>query len=214
MNQLSFRLVVVANNLNWASLPEKIQAVCDFYAPVCTLIPEIIHTSLQPVFNNKYPELAPLYVVDRGWYDVNVATPYANRADFILFITPQSDHPGLVTYAGYMSFNNVGPWETTVFAQGEHDHTYVANLDLGDSFTLTAQHELSHAFYRFLGKPDATHRHFPTIGDPPCDNTPVNVLADFDFTTRFAVLEWLKGKLISALTTLKVIQKSHLQTIV
>lgn len=207
-----FKLLVIANNLNWPSLADKIEAVCDFYVPVCTLVPTIVHTSMHPVFNNSYPGLAPLYVVDRGWYEVNVATPYAGQADFLMFVTPPSDHPTMVTYAGYMSFNNVGPWETTVFAQGEHDRTLMQGRDMGDSFTLIAEHELSHAFYYFLGRRDDTHVHFPN-NQPNYADDPRNVLKDFDFTTKYARLEWLKDKLLAALVLLGILKRQQAVTI-
>ncbi len=206
----TFKLLVLANQIDWETLPAKMEAVKAFYAPVCNLDIEIRHVSLYPTYA-QYPDVTPLYVIDRGWYDVNLAAPNALQADLILFITK----PGSVeTWAGYMSYNNVGPWETTVFVNGgENDHIYMGGTDMGDAFTLLACHELSHAFYRIVGKQDDTHVHFPVNQSPYLDN-PTNVLKDFDFGARYAVLEWLKDKLVSAATTLYFIQKRHIQTTV
>lgn len=205
-------MVVVANNINWPSLPSKIEAICDFYRPVCDINPIIVKTRLTPKFR-LYPELAPLNVVDRKWYDENIAVPHALDADIILFITPASDHPGLLTYSGYMNLNNVGPWETTVFVNGEHDHVYQNGQDHGDYLTLIAEHELSHAFYAMVGKRDDTHSHFPNTpqGSPlrSDDPMPTHALEDFDFSSRYAVLEWLKNKLLAALTAIGAIQKKQ-----
>jgi len=202
MNTRTFKLLVLANNLNWTSLPEKLEAVRAFYAPACDLDIELRHTALQPIFA-RYPDVA-LPIIDHDWYDANLAAPNALKADIILFIT----EPGTVTtYQGYMNQNTIGPWETTVYVHGENDHTFIDGIDLGNSFVLTACHELSHVFYRMVTKPDATHRHFPSAGDPPCDNQPSWVLADFDFGTRSATLEWCREHLIAMLTALKLIDK-------
>jgi hypothetical protein len=206
----TFKLLVLANHLDWASLPAKIEAVKAFYAPVCNLDIEIRRVSLYPTYA-LYPELAPLYVIDRGYYDLNIAAPNALAADIILFVTEAPLN--IATYEGYMSFNNVGPWETTVFAHGENDHTYVDGKDLGDAFVLMACHELSHAFYRICGKRDATHRCFPSAEQLP-GFAPHDVLPSFDFGTRYAILEWLKDKLLSAATALSLMRKQHLETTV
>jgi hypothetical protein len=206
----TFRLLVLANNIDWASLSAKMDAVKTFYAPVCNLEISIQQISVTPVYT-LYPELEPLYVIDRDWYDQHFAAPAALLADIVLFITkPGYQTP---TYMGYMSYNNVGPWETTVFVLGgENDHTYVNEKDFGDSFTLLACHELSHVFYAVMHLADATHLHFPST-DPHTDNTPTNVLKDFNFQTPNAILEWLKDQLVSALTALKIIQKSPIAII-
>src|SRR5689334_3259223 len=125
MAQRTFKLLVLVNKIDWPSLPQKMEAVRAFYAPVCDLQIEIRQVSLDPVYA-LYPNLAPLYIIDRGWYDVNVATPNALEADIILFVTQSGT---MVTYQGYMSYNNVGPWETTVFAHGENDHVYMQGRD-------------------------------------------------------------------------------------
>src|SRR4051794_10472781 len=111
----TFKLLVLANQINWKTLPEKMEAVKRFYAPVCNLEIETRNVSIYPTYA-KYPELAPLYIIDRGYYDLNIATPNALDADIILFVTPPPAN--VVTYEGYMSSNNVGPWETTVFVHG------------------------------------------------------------------------------------------------
>src|SRR5690348_16659361 len=205
----TFRVKVIANNLRWSSLDQKLEKVRQFYAPVCDLVFDVEYTNYSPTFNNTYPGLAPLYVVDRGWYDVNLATPYATEADIIMFIVAASDHPNMTTFAGLMGFNNVGPWETTIFAQGENDHVYMQGKDMGESFVHYACHELSHVFYYYCGKRDDTHVHFPVSQDPYTD-APENVLKDFDFSTQYAILEWLKDTLIAALTFLSILQKRHL----
>lgn len=210
-NKTTFTVKVIANNIHWNSLPAKLDAIRDFYAPRCNLVFDVVRTSLEPVFST-YPELGTVAVVDREWYDVNIATPHAIDTDLILLIVSRVDHIGIVTYAGYMSFNNVGPWETTVFAQGEFDDLYMQGKNLGNSFVVYACHELSHAFYYIVGKHDDTHVHFPVAQDPYVDD-PKNVLADFDFSTRYAALEWLKDKLIGAATVLGILQKRHIALI-
>src|SRR5689334_21694563 len=117
----TFKLLVLANQIDWPTLRQKMEAVRQFYAPVCNLDIEVRNVSMQPTFAT-YPDVAPLSVIDRGYYDLNIAAPNALGADIILFVTPAPLN--VATYEGYMSYNNVGPWETTIFVHGkETDHT-------------------------------------------------------------------------------------------
>jgi hypothetical protein len=205
----TFKLLVIANQLGWPSLQAKVDAIRAFYAPVCNLDITIQRVSLNPVYA-LYPDLAPLNVIDRGYYDLNIASPNALAADIILFITeaPQT----VITPNGYMSMNNVGPWEATVFARGENDHTYMKGTDMGDTFTLFACHELSHAFYRLVGKPDLTHTYFPAP-DTPYVGPPSAVLKDFDFSSRISTLNWLLDQLKAMATALSLLKKQNVATV-
>lgn len=206
----TFNVVVLQNNMQWASLGSKLAAVASFYAPVCQLTFTVVNTHLRPIF-------APdggtgIYIVDKGWYDVNVATPYAGSADIIIFVTPDADHPNLPTYLGVMTMNNVGPWEITLFANGENDQTYMNGESLGNSFELYVCHEISHAFYYYCGERDDTHVHFPVNQDPYTDH-PANVLKDFDFSQRYPALEYLKEKCMQILVNLRMLSKSPVVTV-
>lgn len=205
-NKPTFAVKVIANNIDWQSLPAKLANIATFFSSKCNLSFDIVRTSMNPVLNNSYEGLAPLYIIDRGWYDLNVALPHAGDADIVMFISGLKDHIGKVTFIGAMTFNNVGPWEVTVFAGGENDHTYMQGNDMGNAFELYACHELSHVFYAMLKLHDDTHVHFP-VDQKPYEDYPTNVLADFDFSTRWARLEYLKAQLSRALVALGLLKK-------
>lgn len=212
----TFNVVVVANNTDWPTLWDKMAAVRQFYAPVCDLRVSIEHTRMQPVFNNSYPGLAPLYVLDRGWYDVNVTMPMIKKhpdVDIIIFIVSEKDRHGLPTYSGLMDFNNLGPWEITMFVNGEGDSIFKDGRNYGSEFEVITEHELSHAFYYYCGKQDDTHLHFPGGRNDVILPDPTAVLRDFDFGTRYAILEWCKDKLLTALVSIGFLSKKNVSSI-
>src|SRR5207249_2714418 len=104
----TFRVGLVANNIQWPSLLNKVSQIQAFFAPVCNLIVTIEHTSLAPVFNSRYPDLAPTAVVDFGWYDANISGPRASEYDIIIFVVAPNDHVGTITYQGVMTQHNMG----------------------------------------------------------------------------------------------------------
>lgn len=213
MPKPTFNVKVLANNLQWASLSSKLASVAAFYYPVCVLSFQVVQTRLSPVFNASYPGLGGVSIVDEGWYDANIAEPHAGDADMVVFITPQSDHPGTVTFQGMMTQNNVGPWEITIFANGENDHVYMDGQDLGNSFVDYLEHEISHALYAYCGLRDDTHVHFPFNQDPYADK-PENVLKDFDFSQKYPELEYLKEKLKQAMVLLSLMSKKPVMQVI
>lgn len=173
----TFRLKVIADRIEWGSLPQILEDVRKFYAPSVDLNISIVHTSLSPVYNSTYADLAPLAVVDYDWYDRNVTVPHLADADIVLLLTPQPTTP--TTYAGIMTFANCGPWECTVFVTKETDRASVNGKDLGNSTALVIKHELAHAFYRMKNpaeSADHTHQYF-------YGGTPEKVLPDLVFNT-------------------------------
>lgn len=211
----TFRVALLANNIQWPSLLNKIAQIQAFYAPVCNLVITVEHTSLHPVFNSTYPGLAPIAVVDFDWYDANISGPRAAQYDIIIFAVSPNDHVGTTTYQGHMTQHNMGPWETTVFAGAEDDHVYVNGVDFGNTFVHYACHELSHVFYYMLGKRDDTHVHFP-VGQTPYNDEPQYVIKDFGFTQASSLqikLAYFKDLLTNALAALGRIKKQRLVTI-
>jgi hypothetical protein len=172
----SFSLRILANNEagSWASWPEKIAAIKAFYAPVCELDITLTPTTLSPQFAPYGPISGSgnVYQVDQSWYDQNV-TPLAAGADLIMFIVPPSDHPNIVTLMGLDVYQQGKPGELTVFSD-ETSHTYINEIDQGETVVVYAEHEISHQFYGLLAKTDNTHLYFYA-------GTPEKVLADFDF---------------------------------
>lgn len=218
MPQVSFRLTVIANNISWPSLTSKVDAIRQFFAPVCDLQITIEHSTLRPAFN-IYPDFSPLPVVDYDWYDRNISGPRALTADLVLFVVAPQDHAGIVTTAGAMTQHNIGPWETTVFVGSEADRVYINGKDVGDYFALYACHELSHAFYAMLGKRDDTHAHFPNTPQAaatfPDDPNPEHALNDLDFPTvrRSFVINQIIQMLALASAALSIIKKQRVSSV-
>jgi hypothetical protein len=172
----SYSLRILANNEagTWASWEAKIAQIKAFYAPVCGMDITLTPTTLIPQFA-PYGQISGsgnVYQVDQSWYDQNV-TPLAAGADLIMFVVPPSDHPNIVTLMGLDVYQQGKSGEMTVFSD-ETSHTYVNEIDQGETAVVYAEHELSHAFYGILGKTDNTHLYFYA-------GTPEKVLADFDF---------------------------------
>jgi hypothetical protein len=217
--RVSFRLSVVAYNIDWPTLYRKVVDIRNFFVPVCDLQITIEKTSLTPAFA-VYPDISPLPIMDRDWYEKNISGPRALTADITLLIVAPGDHSGVVTTSGAMVRPNFGPWEGTIFAAGEDDRVYVAGKDVGDYFTLYACHELSHAFYGMLGKRDDTHVHFPNSPQAaplfPDDPNPEHALNDLDFSAvrQSFVLNQLKQMLLQAAAALSLLQKQRIETIV
>jgi hypothetical protein len=172
----TYKVSVLANNDagTWASWPEKIAAIKAFYASKCNLEITLTPTQLTPQFAPYGPisSSGNVYRVDETWYEENV-NPLAAGADLILFVVPPTDHPTDVTLIGLDVYQQGKPGELTVFSD-ENSHTYVNEIDQGETVVVYAEHELSHAFYGILGKTDNTHLYFYA-------GTPEKVLADFDF---------------------------------
>lgn len=206
------RLAVIANNIQWDSLNQKLQDVKAFYAPICDLRITVEHTSLRPIFKS-YPEIAPIFEVDFDWYDQNISKPRELTADIVMFVIAGPDHAACATPMGIMTQNNLGPWETTIFAEGENDGVYIEGRSLGNSFTHYAIHELSHVFYYMLGIRDRTHEHFP-VGQTPYNDYPANVLSDLWSLQdgKFQLSFWGQ-QLQRALVALGLITKQRMQTV-
>jgi hypothetical protein len=172
----SYSLRILANNEagTWASWDAKIAQIKAFYAPNCELDITLTPTTLTPKFVPYGPISGSgnVYRVDEIWYEENV-NPLAAGADLIMFVVPPSDHPNIVTLMGLDVYQQGKSGEMTVFSD-ETSHTYVNEIDQGETAVIYAEHELSHAFYGILEKTDNTHLYFYA-------GTPEKVLADFDF---------------------------------
>lgn len=184
---------VIANNSPWASWPQKIQAIKDFYAPNVDLNITLEHTSLSPKFSQygtTMPGQLPVYVVDEAWYEANTLR---SGQDIGLFIVPPIDHPNLITLFGVECGNPKGEWETTIFGN-ETDSAYVEGVNEGNSITWFMIHELSHVFYAMLGKADKTHTFFnqKDATNPTVSWNPKGILQDLNFSSMDPVktLEW------------------------
>lgn len=180
-----FSLTIVApTSAAWGSWSEKIKQVQDFYKPVCLLDIKVKFTGLTIPFEkhpqlNKDPNAAPIWTVDRAWYDANISR---EDTDFVCLVVPNETHPGKVTVMGLMTGKDVGAWELTVYGN-ETDKLYILGSDKGNSLGWFIIHELAHAFYAMLGKRDVTHSYFnqKDAENPAVVWDPAKVLQDFTF---------------------------------
>lgn len=169
----TFKVKIIANGdcAEWASWPEKIARVKQFYSSVCDL--EIDFATAD--FTNIPVMLLPCLVTSFGpsgvidtpgtqlyiapdWRAKNVG-PLVQGYDIGIFQASELWKLGMPLGI----FTGNGTIDT--YLNGENDHVYLdtpatGNLDLGEEVPLIIAHEISHAFYALLGKPDMTHAHY------------------------------------------------------
>lgn len=175
----SFNIKIIANNSQWASWSQKMQAIKDFYGSILTLNISIEYTALKPefaVYGQTAPGQQPIYFLNEAWYEANLLR---TGADIVIFVVPPDDHLGLVTLFGCEMGNPKLEWETSVFGN-ENDHLYVSGQDKGNSITWYMIHELSHAFYAMVKKTDNTHLYF-NQGMPGATWNPTMILKELIF---------------------------------
>jgi len=151
---LSLKLFV-ADNTNWLSMPDKMQAIKEWFAPVVDLEIELFDTFFDDV---PFEEYAPFqYGVERKWYEERVVPiAKAERADICLFALDKEDWKGKGA-DGWRSSTT-----TPVMLQagcGENDHIYLPynGGDYGEMFFMIARHEILHALFLYTGQVDITH---------------------------------------------------------
>lgn len=196
----TLRVVAIVDRQQQVAWEQVLNDVRDFYGPVVDLTFSIQQGSFRPIFNSSYPGLAPTAIIDYDWYDRFITIPNLGSADLVLFLTPRPATP--ITYLGFMSSANCGPYECTVFCGQPSDHIYINGIDQGSSNTTMIAHEISHALYAMMGIPDRTHEHFLS-GDPG------GVLNDLSFPPMTIAQQWadIVRRLNGALFALGLISK-------
>lgn len=209
-----FRLVVISNGITWPSLAAKMAEVVKFFAPVIDLRVEIVYTKLTPVFTDIAIGLPRgTYMLDFGWFDQNVSGPYAGDADGVIFLVGPNDNPShLPTYGGIMTYNNLGPWEITIFPHDENAHIYQNGIDYGNYFVNDVKHELSHLLYAMSGQYDRTHSIFPMPGQV-IRVFPDSLLWEVNLFDRNAFLDWAKRKCLYMLRALRMMPQKQILSV-
>lgn len=174
MKKLSKKILVLANNLTWTTVHQKIQDAVDFYAPVIDLQYLIINTEYknvpltktQVLGNVNYTDTAiESYVVDPLWFHNNPVRLTGQSFDCVVFMLNISDEDpltGLVP-AGINTGSYNGVDQITMFImQGSENWPAAQNgVIQGNSFSFLLKHELGHWICPLLGLPvDITHKYF------------------------------------------------------
>lgn len=163
----------IFNNTTWASIPDKIQNVINFYAPDFTIVPTVIHTNFIQIplvkvlaTNGIANTIGTNMTVDPNWYNVHV-TPLSPDAEIIVFFVDTPNCASLCP-TGIEQGKINGVVQTCIFGHAVYENwrNYLyengQEVDLGDAFTVIAEHEISHALYLLENKRDNTHLYFYT----------------------------------------------------
>lgn len=171
------RVLIVANDCEWASWSSKIAAIKAFYAPLLPLAIDLRYTDFQNVPLKEYPGIITTFVngtavdsngtdieVDQDWFRQNIV-PITGGYDIAVFqLGNVASRVGLPLGIKFGKFGST--WCCETFVSSETSHYYLPNPsgvgmnDLGDLATVIIEHELSHALYAITGQPDRTHEFF------------------------------------------------------
>lgn len=186
MKSLRVRILANGDSARWTSWPAKIAAVKAFYAPILDLQIDLLKTNFDnvPIISQpgQITTFGPNGPVDTNGSDLYVAAdwrfknivPLGAGYDLCIFQCDPTGHPGIP--GGIF----VGWGQIDTFIRNETDHAYqmAANgvsRDLGNNAALILIHEISHALYFMLNRPDNTHRYFYAA-------TPEKVLTELVFS--------------------------------
>ena len=153
------KLLIVANKAQWASWPEKIEALQKWFAWKVNLVVDLEHTSYNTIPFTEYPSpngTNRWLGVDPVWYDDNVSID-ALGYDIVLFVVPVRQWAERNRARGWRHDHTLGPIELQIAAD-EHEHLYERGaVDLGLTFHQYARHEIMHALFMMTGQEDRTH---------------------------------------------------------
>ncbi len=161
----TFKLLIVANNCDWASWQDKITVLTNFFAPVCDLQITLTHTQFDPVpmqsvavTNTAYESFAPnvpTLIVDENWYNTNVV-PLAKGYDIVSLVLAIGQWPLQDNARGLTYQSGPAPVRIEVGAD-ENEAVYVNGKMLFNSAVHYLEHEIMHALFYLSGSGDTTH---------------------------------------------------------
>lgn len=170
------KILIVANNCLWTSWPAKIQAIKDFYAPLCELEIDVFDTTFGDIPFKDYPGIVTQFgpagasdtqgvdtQIDQDWYERYIV-PMAAGYDIVVFQFGDAIKPAN-TPLGLKFGQLKGVWCVETFINDEYSHYFLPNgnggeSDLGETVTLIIEHEIAHCLYAISGQPDRTHEFF------------------------------------------------------
>lgn len=160
----TLKLLVVANNAEWRSWPEKLSKLREWFSPKVDFDITLWNTSYAHVpFQASH---APGYRrIDDAWYNAHVSS-LSRGHDIVLFVVPKRQWPQDNNAWGYRTDNSHGAVELQINCD-EDSVMYVPNStgkkdeygnNISDAFFEQARHEILHALFFITGQPDTTHK--------------------------------------------------------
>lgn len=161
----TFKVLVIANDAPWASWPDKVAYIQNFFAPIATVSVDVVHTSFTVPFSSFNPGVQPYEVLNGLCAEVNTAwyakyiTPLAKGYDISLFVLPNTEWPLFNCVRGVTQFGTPKPIPCEISGD-ENEATYLNGVKLFDTTVHYGVHELCHALFELSGvsyAQDTTH---------------------------------------------------------
>lgn len=156
-------ILIVANNSQWSSWPQKIQRIKEWFASrVDFTIIDVKNTSFTDIpFQTSFGNGEGFYRVEDKWYDRNIASLAIGKYDIVIFVVPWSQWFKGNNAWGYKTLTDDGLVHIQI-ACGEQSVMYVPDPPnpnrASDAFFEEARHELLHGLFFLTGQTDTTHK--------------------------------------------------------
>lgn len=157
----SLTLLIVSNNNDWSSWPEKIDELKKWFSSKVDFSIDIVHTKYTSIPFSEYEpgkDQSHFNVklgVDPAWYDEHV-TRLGFEYDIILFVVNPTQWPSGNPFRGWRTDRDQGPVQLQVTAS-ESERIRRQGEDMGEAFFNYARHEILHALFMLTGQKDTTH---------------------------------------------------------
>lgn len=150
-------ILLIANNCNWSSWPEKIKELRDWYSVKVNLDFTLTHTSFEniPMSDMTNVEGATYKGINPTWYDENVSI-LATGYDIVLFVLPLGQWGSPIGARGWRADSTYGAVELQVGVD-ENETVYYPQFGKMPAFYQYARHEIMHAMYTLCNKEDRCH---------------------------------------------------------
>lgn len=149
------RILIVDNNLNWKSWPDKKKLLQDWFSSLVNINFEILYTNHKNIPFVPYNNDPTSWGVDPEWYDKHI-TPYGLGFDMVMLVLDSSQWKVPNTKAGWRSDYDQGPVQLQVSCN-ENEYLKWPNFPYMSTFFQIARHEIMHGMFMLSGQPDTTH---------------------------------------------------------
>lgn len=146
------RLLIVANNADWKSWPEKIEELKKWFAPKVELDVSLVHTNFNYIPWEVYDHNTGAMGVAKIWYQVFVASLAKKEDDLVLFVVNKSQWQPTKARGWRGGIKNGAVALQLGANEFEPFWKRLLGLD-GEMFHQVARHEIMHGlFYLKCGK--------------------------------------------------------------